>query len=179
MRYFTPELLAECRSSDPDAAEAAAQKWRRRAEAYRKRLEEISDCLPLGVRRLKRSVTLHDGYLLTINHARVRGRPQLFLSFQIPDRSGWAGVQLRYDLVKPLQVKLHDPNASEDTKLFALYDEFDVSADGTVTHSILLTGGLEIRVRFTNLHLTPFTQVGGQGLRRSDVKQHVVEMAPS
>jgi hypothetical protein len=129
------------------------------------------------VRKLKRSVTLHGAYLLSINHAQVRGRPQLFLIFQLADRATWAGIQLRYDLVKPLQVVFHHPDVSGDTELFALYDEFDISADGSFRHSILMTGALELRVRFRNLLLTPFTQVGGQGFRRSDVQKHLVEMA--
>jgi hypothetical protein len=46
------------------------------------------------------------------------------------------------------------PNGSPDTHLFALYDEFDVAADGSFTHAILMTAGVEIRVRFTNLLIT-------------------------
>lgn len=177
MKYLTPELLAECRSSDPDVAEAAAAKWQRRVEAYRKRIREIHDRLPPGVRKLMRSVTLHDASLLTVNHAKVRGRTQFFLSFQLADGDGRAGVQLRYDGVKRLDVEL-DANASGDAVLFALYDEFDVSADGTLTHSILMTGGAEIRVRFTNLHMTPFTRVVAPGRGRSDIRE-LAEMAAS
>jgi hypothetical protein len=177
VKYFTPDLLAECRSSDPDVAEAAAVKWQGRAEAYRKRLREIHHRLPLGVRKLMRSLTLHDAYLLTMNHAKVRGRPQFFLNFQLADGDGRAGVQLRYDVVKPPKVVLHD-HVSADTVLFALYDEFDVSAGGTLTHSILMTGGVEVRVRFANLHMTAFTRVVAPGCGRSDVKE-LAEMAAS
>ena len=42
MKYFTPELLAECRSLDSGVAEAAAVKWQRRAEAYRSFSELLS-----------------------------------------------------------------------------------------------------------------------------------------
>ena len=134
VKYFTPDLLADCRSLDPDVAEAAAAKWQRRAAAYRKRLHEIQNRLPHSVRQLTRSLTLHDAYLLTVNVAKVRGRTQFFLSFQLDDKDG-RGVQLRYDVVKSLKV-LHAQNVPNDTVLFALYDEFDVSADLTLTHSI-------------------------------------------
>ena len=176
MKYFTPDLLADCRSLDPDVAEAAAAKWQRRAAAYRKRLHEIQNRLPHSVRQLMRSLTLHDAYLLTVNFAKVRGRTQFFLSFQLADKTG-RGVQLRYDVVKPLKV-LHAQNVPNDTVLFALYDEFDVSADLTLTHSVLMTGGIEFRVRFTNLHVTHFTQVVAPGRGRSNI-QELMEMGAS
>jgi hypothetical protein len=178
VKYFTPDLLAECRSLDPEVAEAAAAKWQRRAAAYRKRLQEIHHRLPLGVRRLMRSITLHDAYLLTTNLAKERGRPQFFLSFKLADGDGRAGVQLRYDMVKPLKVVLHEGTAAAGTILFALYDEFDVSEDGTLTHSILMTGGVETRVRFTNLLVTLFTRVVAPGRGRSNIKE-LAEMAAS
>jgi hypothetical protein len=178
VKYFTPELLAECRSLNPVAAEAAAARWRRRAAAYRKRIQEIRRRLPLGVRRLMRSVTLHDAYLLSTNLAKERGRTRFFLSFKLADGDGRAGVQLRYDLAKPLKVVLHEGTAPAGTVLFALYDEFDVSEDGTLAHSILMTGGVETRVRFTNLLVTHFTRVVAPGRSRSDVKE-LTEMAAS
>jgi hypothetical protein len=178
VKYFTPDLLAECRSLDAEVAEAAAAKWQRRAAAYRKRIQEIQQRLPLGVRRLMRSLTLHDAYLLTTNLAKERGRTQFFLSFKLADGDGRTGVQLRYDMGKPLKVVLHEGTTPAGTVLFALYDEFDVSEDGTLTHSILMTGGAEIRVRFTNLLVTHFTRVAAPSRGRSDVKE-LTEMAAS
>ena len=171
MKYFTPDLLAECRSPGPEVAEAAAAKWQRRAEAYRRRLQTICPRLPPGVRRLLRSVALHDAHLLSTNVADKRGRKQFFLSFRLSGRGGQAGVQLRYDGVKRVTVALHDPHAAGDAELFALYDEFDVLADNTLTHSLLLTGGVEIRVRFATLALTPFTRVVAPGRGRLDIKE--------
>jgi hypothetical protein len=171
VKYFTPDLLAECRSSDPEVAETAAAKWQQRAEAYRRRLQAIQRRLPFGVRRLMRSVTLHDAGLMTTNVADIRGRKQFFLSFRLPSRGGTAGVQLRYDGVKRVAVVLHAPHASGDAELFALYDEFDVLAHGTLTHSLLMTGGVEIRVRFANLAMTPFTRVVAPGRGRLDIKE--------
>ena len=52
VKYFKPELLAECRSSNPDIAETAASKWQKNAEAYRKHLQAIRDRLPSSVRSL-------------------------------------------------------------------------------------------------------------------------------
>jgi hypothetical protein len=178
VKYFTPDLLAQCRSLDPEVAEAAAAKWQRRAAAYRKRIQEIQQRLPLGARRLMRTLTLHDAYLLSTNLAKERGRTQFFLSFKLSDGDGRAGVQLRYDLAKPLKVVLHERAAPAGTVLFALYDEFDAKEDGALTHSILMTGGVEARVRFTNLVVTHFTRVVAPGRGRSDVRE-LAEMAAS
>ena len=150
-------------------ADAAAAKWLQRAEAYRKRLLAMRSRLPLGVRRLMRSMTLHDANLITVNHAAANGRSQLFLSFRLAGKGGKTGVQLRYDRVKALKVLSHDGDAPLETEIFTLYDEFDLMADGTLTHSILLTGGLEIRVRFTNLFVTPFVHVVALGRGRADI----------
>ncbi len=179
MKYFTPDLLAECRSLNPDVAEAAAAKWQERAGAYRERLRQIRRRLPLGARRLLRHITLHDAYLLTIHFAEVRGRRQFFLSFQLAGGDGRTGVQLLYDGVDRLEAALHEPNLSGDTDLFALYDEFDVSADGALTHSILMTGGVEIRVRFANLVITRFSRVVAPGRGQSNIKAELAAMAAS
>jgi hypothetical protein len=176
MKFFTPDLLTECQSSDPDVAEAAAVRWQRRADAYRKRLRELQHRLPLGVRKLLRAITLHDASLLSVNLATVGGRTHFFLSFRLADGVGRAGVQIRYDLVKPLKVLWHDPKVSEDERLFALYSEFDILADGTLTHAILMTRGVEFRVRFNNLVITSFTHVLAPGLGKSDT-QSLLEMA--
>jgi hypothetical protein len=179
VKYFTPELLAKCRSLDPDDAQAAAAKWQARAAAYRRRLRETERRLPAEVRKVIRVLTLQDAFLLTINLAEGRGQTRFFLSFQLADGDGRAGVQLRYDLVKPLKVLLHKPNTAGDRQLFALYDEFDVAADGSFTHSILMTAGVEIRVRFTNLLITRFTRVVAPGLGRAGIKEQLVELAAS
>jgi hypothetical protein len=179
VKYFTPDLLAECRSSNPDVAKAAAAKWQKRAAAYRNRLQKIQHRLPLGVRQLMRSITLHDAYLSTMNLAALRRRQQLFLSFQLAGGDGRAGVQLRYDGFKRLEAAFHEPTAAGDTVLFALYDEFDISTDGMLTHSILMTGELELRVRFTNLLLTRFARVVVPGRGHSDIKEQLAALAAS
>jgi hypothetical protein len=126
-----------------------------------------------------RSTTLHDARLLTLSLAQVRGLPNLFLSSQL---AGWdmqEGVQLRYGPFKGFMVLQHEPNVSGDTELFALYDEFDVSADGTVTHSILMTAGVEIRVRFTRLLLTRLTRVVAPARGRPDIRKQLEALEAS
>ena len=120
MKYFKPELLAECRSSNPDIAETAASKWQKNAEAYRKHLQAIRDRLPSSVRSLMRSVTLHDASLLTSNRSEKSGRIRFYLSFQLAGKDDPAGVQLCYDRVKSVKALDHEPNAVRGTTLFAL-----------------------------------------------------------
>jgi hypothetical protein len=181
MKYFKPDLLAKYRSRDPDTAEAAATEWQRRAEAYRKHLKQIQDRLPSGVRQLLRSLTLHDAHLLTFNVAMVRGRPQFLVSYRLPGGDGRAGVLLRYDGVEGLKVVDHEPQGAGETGMVALYDEFAVSADNRVTHSILMTGGVELRIRFARLVVTRLTRVVAPGRGRPDIKEQLaaVEMATS
>ena len=119
--------------------------------------------------------TLHDADLVTLNLAKVRGRSNLFMSFQLAD--GDAGVQLRYDGLKGLKVVSHEPNIYKSPKLFALYNEFDVSPGGTVTHSILMTAGIEIRVQFAKLFITRFTKLVVPGRGRSAIKDQLAAMA--
>jgi hypothetical protein len=177
VKYFTPNLLAKFRSDDPAVAEAAAAKWQLHTESYHKRLKEIQYSLPSSVRQFMRSVTLHDAYL--VNIARASHRPQLFLSLQLPDTHGQAGVQLRYVLVKPFKVRFHEANASPDAELFALYDEFDALQNGTLTHSILMTAGVEIIVPFSHLSIVQFTKVVAPTRGRSDFREQLAAMATS
>jgi hypothetical protein len=161
--------LTLSRSSDPDTAEAAALKWQRRADAYRKRLQAIGHSMPASVRTLVRRATLHDASLLSINQARAGGHRQIFLSFRLPEAASTPGLQLRYDLVRPVKIVFHEGEAREGTPLFVLYDEFDLSARDAYTHSVLLSGGVEMRVKFTQLLMTHFTQVLAPGLDTSDI----------
>jgi hypothetical protein len=179
VKYFTAPLLALCRSSDPDLAEAAAVKWQQRCAAYRKRFAVIHDQLPRGVRRLVRSTTLHDARLLTVNVAELRGEPNLLLSFQLALGNGQEGVQLRYAGFEQFSVLLHEPGAAADTELFALYDEFDLTANGTATHAILMTAGVEIRVRFKRLFVMGLTRVVAPGRGQADIREQLQALQAS
>jgi hypothetical protein len=179
VKYFTPELLAECRSLDSDVAEEAALEWQKRASAYRERILQLKKeaRLPFGVQHVMRHTTLHDANLLALHFAKVRGQTSLLLTFRLAGGDGRRGVQLCYMGLAGLSIVPHQANTSGDTELFALYDEFDVSADDTVTHSILMTGGLEIRIRFAKLIVTDLTKVVVPARGRSSITEELAEMA--
>jgi hypothetical protein len=162
MKYFTPELLAHCRSLDDDAAEAAAEEWERRIATYQARLQEIRQDLPLGAKQLLKHVSLHDAQLLTI----TRTGKDLFLTFRLPGRAGQpaGGLELRYSLSGPSRLVRHGSPAPPDqpSTRWVLYEELARAPAGrrpAFTHALLLTGGLELRIRFDNLRLRRFARV--------------------
>ncbi len=164
MKYFTPDLLNRCRSSDDDIADAAAKKWDRATAAYTARLQKIRASLPLGARQLLRHVSLHDAQCLTITTA--EDRKEFFLTFRLAYSATHpaGGVELRYTLAGAPTVlldKSHLP-AEEPFSRFVLYDEFDLHERKGVavfTHFLLMTGGLELRLQFSNLRLRWFESV--------------------
>ena len=162
MRYFTPELLARSRSRDDDEAEAAAAEWERNIATYNVRLKEIRRRLPLGARQLLKHVSLHDAQFLTLN----RAGSELFLTFRLPGKAHQqaGGVELQYTLAGGSTLVLHESQAPPNGPVarWVVYDEFDeagASRTRVFTHSLLMTGGLEFRIRFVNLRLKRFGMV--------------------
>lgn len=154
MKYMTPELLARFRSLDDSIAEAASAEWERRCEAYNEHLEEIRGSLSRGSRRLLR-YQFHDAKVRTMAADEV---PHFSFFISLPDpteRGGRKHLELRYRLVGGIgkgYERLQHKELEGDGKPFGwwLYDEFDLS-EGSVpamTHSILFTGGQEIRLTF-------------------------------
>jgi hypothetical protein len=154
MKYMTPELLARVRSLDDSVAEAARDEWQERCEVYNRRLKEIRGEFSSGVRRLMR-FNFHD--------AKVKGMAgdeaphfSLFLELSDPSQpSGKKDLEIRYRLVGGMGTGfevLRHRELREDGAPFRwwLYDELDIS-DGKIramTHSILFSGGWEIRLTF-------------------------------
>src|SRR5262249_38355655 len=100
MKYFTPELLARCRSTDDEVADDAADKWEQALAAYKTRLRKIRSHLPLGVRQLLRRASLHDAQCLVITTSGSGAEKELFLTFRLAGSSQQpaGGVELRYRL---------------------------------------------------------------------------------
>jgi hypothetical protein len=171
--------LALCRSLDDEVADAAADKWHKAAAAYREHLRRIHGSLPLGVRQLLRHATLHDASLLTLNRGKVRGKANLFLTFRLAGGGGRTSVQLRYETVEKVKAIFHQPDASHEAELYALYDEFDVTTDHKLTHSILMTGNIELQISFVNLHFTLFTDTLAPGRGEPGLKDRLAEVVGS
>jgi hypothetical protein len=177
VKYFTPELLARCRSLDEDVAEAADEEWEQAIAAYRQRLQEIRKSLPLGARQLLKHVTLHDAQLLTIN----RAGKELFLTFRLAGSANKpaGGVELHCTLTRPAELHTHEPQPPNGpTTRWLLYDEFDLPHDRQETgfaHSLLLAGGLELRIAFSRLRIRRFARVLLADSKVSEIEKELVE----
>jgi len=158
MKYMTPELLARFRSDDDAIAEAAAEEWERRGEEYRARLDGIRSRsgLPQGVRKLLKRDSLHDAKVLTM--AADKNNLSIFLELTGTIDPADKRLELQYRLAggpsKGLELQEHPELAGDGRPLgWWLYDEIDIT-DGKVeafTHSVLLTGGWEMRLTFFTL----------------------------
>jgi hypothetical protein len=178
MKYFTPELLALCRSPDEDVAEAAAAKWEQAIAAYNARLREIRPALPLGARRLLRHASLHDAQWLTLKTVAGSAGKELFLTFRLAGSPGkpTGGVELCYLLTGRSTLSLDKGRdaAAGIAPPFVLYDEFDLEQrrdTRTFTHSLLLSNGQEFRIRFSNLRLRWFGSVLLANSRPAEIKR--------
>jgi hypothetical protein len=165
MKYFKPELLARCRSQDDEVAEAAAEEWEQAVAAYRERLRAILLRLPLSVHRLLARSTLHDAKVLAV--AFGKRRPSYSIQVRLEGTASQPGnvLELSYLVVAGphggLTVKKHPQlkktNPGPD---WILYDEFDLDGERAFfTHSLLLTDGYELEVRFHNLRFRRLNEV--------------------
>jgi hypothetical protein len=157
MKYFTPELLARCRSLDDDVADAAALEWEKAIAAYQARIRVIRLRFPANVRRLLGRVSLHDAKVLAITVG--KGSPRFTLLVRLEGSASRPGTVLELDYLlvagpwggvafrKPAQFG----NGAAGLG-WVLHDEFDLDEDRAFfTHSLLLSGGDEIAVRFHGL----------------------------
>src|SRR5437667_5445299 len=161
MNYMTPDLIARTRSDDDDIAEGAAAEWRHRCEAYRVRVKEIKPHLPLGLRRLLRGYSLHDAKVLTMAAGKS---PHFSIFFELDNPSGPEDqhLELRYRLAggvgKGLEFVQHEALVGDGNPFgWCMYDEIDLQ-EGPVeafTHSLLFTGGCELRLTFFVLLCRP------------------------
>ncbi|HJT76456.1 MAG TPA: hypothetical protein VJ739_04570 [Gemmataceae bacterium] len=159
MKYFKPELLRRCRSLDDDAADVAAAEWEQAIAAYRARLRAIRSRLPSGADRLLARFTLHDAQLLTI--ADDTKRPRLTLLVRLEGTRDQPGpvLELSYLLVAgPHGGVVFRKHAGLGHKALGprgvLYDELNLDEERAFfTHSLLLTDGFEIEIRFHDLRV--------------------------
>jgi hypothetical protein len=166
---MTP-ICSRFRSLDDEIAEAASVEWERRCEAYNQHLKEIRDHFSRGARRLLRCYPFHDAQVVALAADESR-HFSLFLELDEPaERENKKRLELRYRLVggtaKAYEIHRHEA-LSGDGKPFGwwLYDELDV-ANGEIpamTHSILFTGGYELRLTFfaVNCRRVDFLSVPG------------------
>jgi hypothetical protein len=157
MKYLTPKVLARRRLLEADVAEAAAEKLEQASNAYRARIKAIRSRLPRDVRHLLSAVSLHDAKVLSVSFGKPK--PVFILRVQLEGARNHPGevLELIYQVVagqkRGVAFRKHRPfEEAPDDSHWALNNEFDADEDrGFFTHSLLLTSGVEIEVRFRSL----------------------------
>jgi len=168
MRYLKPELLTRCRSLDDEVAEAAANEWDQAIARYNARLATLRPLLPTGVQAVLDHFSLHDGRVLGISLARRKTWLSLLVRLEGTSVRPGPVLELKYILAKGLKraafaIMRHGgaEQGSQDRGRIQ-YDEFGKVGGvgvGVFSHSLLLTGGFELRIRFTNLRVRRLNRV--------------------
>jgi hypothetical protein len=160
MKYFKPALLVRCRSLDDDVAEAAAAEWGMNIASYRERLQAIRHLLPRSVRGLLSRYSLHDARLLTVGFGKKQ--PIVTLQVRLEGSTAEPGpvLEMKYR-VGPggLSITRHEPFSSGPGLGWILYSEFDVAEGGSFVHSLLLSNGVELTIRFQSLRIQALEEV--------------------
>ena len=134
--------------------------WDREQDAYEVELQRDWSQYPEAVRLYLDSVRLHDGVLVA-DGPTDENHYQLVVRTDTPSGEF---VEFTYILTEPPEVlNAGFPNDLRSDTPHWLYDEFAVSSElppGTplvFTHSILLSDGRELRVRFRDLEMRRLT----------------------
>jgi hypothetical protein len=158
MKYMTPDLLTRSRSLDEDVAEDARTRWEEGGVQYKAHLKAIWASLPKSVRHLWRRFNLHDAKILTMA---LDQAPHFSIILQLDNPRSPLDqlIELKYRLVggvaSGFTLRRHPALAGDGKPLqWWLYDEIDVQSQNQISlfvHSILLTGGYELELRFFDL----------------------------
>jgi hypothetical protein len=164
VRHFTSKRIVGLQDrSDRQLFLAALEDWEDAVTAYRVQLSRIQQALPSGLRRLVQMVSLHDAQVIDISQGQ-RSRCTIILQ---PESDPPRQVVLAYSLSASAEI-IEDalPEAARSRPLQWLYDELDVAPPGdaggeaagaeagTFLHSILLSNGWEVKVRFRSVTVT-------------------------
>ena len=159
MRYLTPERLAALQDhSDKQRFLAALDDWEDAVSAYQEQLRRIHESLPAGLRQLVDTVALHDAKVIDIS----QGQRSRFTIILEPESDPARQVVLAYSLSAPVEIKEDAlPEAVRSRPLQWLYDELQIVQPGengkqpqAFAHSILLSNGWEMTVRFRSVTVT-------------------------
>ena len=147
MKYFTPELYLRLSSKNRTVVEKAHNDWEEAIQGYAEQLNRIAPKLPASTLTLAKSLCLHDYDYLGLNMPQA---PDLNNSVAaLVTRHNRSLVVLVYLLAEdPLIQEVDGPWPFSKEKVHWLYDEFDLRADGTQQHEVLLSNGRILTLRF-------------------------------
>jgi hypothetical protein len=178
MKYMTPALIQRFRSEDEHVAEVASVEWEAACEKYNRWVRSVFQGLPNSLQRLLSSgYCLHDAKVLTIVPDDWRSEFTLFLQLDSPDKKR---VAIKYKLYNPdelslqksVDFSLHRCLKGDGPPLqWCMYDEVGIEQDGperVYSHSLLFTGGWEIRLLFLKVQIRRLKKILVPGSTTSD-----------
>ena len=152
MKYFTPKRYVAFNSRDRVVANRANDEWEQALTDYRQHLKKINGRLIKSVKAFVKSRSLHDadyrgwgkkslpGGLAELGILAVKMRRQRFVIF--------------YQLVgEPSERHPVTAKVFETTRPQWLYDEFDVTDAGDMTHEILFSNGTVLKFCFSHFSI--------------------------
>jgi len=154
MKYFRPELLARFRSANDDVASAAAVEWDQATTNYVDAIHTLRPELPLSVCRILDHFTLHDAQVLSIVESRRRPILTMLLRLEGSKKRPGRHLQLIYSLAERVRGFSLKGARQPREEWRIQYDEFDalsLASPKVFSHSMLLAGGAEMRIRFAKL----------------------------
>lgn len=162
MKHLKHALLERCRSLDDAAAEAASDEWELAVANYNAELATIRTQFPAVVRTVLDRFSLHDATVLT--YFSTRKRLSLLIRLEGAARRPGKMFELNYTLAKGgFRIVEHAKGKEWPKDRGRIeYDEFGKAADAggpVFSHSLLLAGGYELRVRFTDLRVRRLKKV--------------------
>ncbi|HEV3025738.1 MAG TPA: hypothetical protein VGX76_24865 [Pirellulales bacterium] len=149
MKYCTPQRYVDFNSDDDEVADRADQQWERALADYRNHLKRISGQLNEKVREFAKASSLHDAPYLGLTKISLPSAAG-DLAILAVERAEQV-VLLVYMLAdEPLVERPLEAAVFSNQAVHWLYDEIDISPNGTFSHRILLSDGRIVSLRFVD-----------------------------
>lgn len=160
MKYFLPELYVQLNSADEVLADAAEEALDRASEQYNQRWAEIGPLLPPSVVRFYEEQNLHDADVFAparfAGPSFPLGGDVVIVAQQINTLyADFINTLAFLSYTAPEEPRVELPVRSPVFKVVQpiwLYDEFDAIAPGLFTHSIFISDGRIVTIRFRDFH---------------------------
>ncbi len=152
MKCFTRNLYLRFNANDRTVVAEAHEEWETAIENYQQHLAQIRSRFNPNLRRLAKSLCLHDAAFLGVGCPKI---PRLQHPIAVlATQTSSAVYLLVYMLAKEPRIQEyagHWPFSKKNVHW--LYDEFDVDTDGSLSHEILLSDGKSITLNFKDVQL--------------------------
>jgi nitrogen fixation protein len=151
MRYFTPELYLRNQSEDDSVLNQVEKEWEGNVDRYQAYIDQTRPALPAGVLTLLDHFALHGAAVLAMG----RDGESFVIVLQLDP--AYAVLVLSYRLVREASInRAAFGTEGPPGQAHWLYDEWQLVAEEPPLygHSILLSNGWEIELRFRDLQVS-------------------------